>query len=618
MITRRKFFSMMLMMGVILFLFLFSQVSKEVISDYDTNSYAEEPAVSGSSRWEAADHTSGEVPGSASENRSYIVLIGDEKNDTGKIVSQWCLYTKRELVVCRSLKDCSVNDQSPPELLLLDSKVIDYGKETEELIRFAEQGIHMVFCNLPDVSVIQSQADLRALLGIQYVGAEEVKVEGVHLFGDFFLGGSYIYRPEREEDEKRQDLQLEIPWYVTLSGTKTYMVGILDEMLEEEEAKNEYFPGIIWRNSYGDARIFAVNGDYMSDSTGIGILSAMVYETESYDLYPVINAQNLLMIDYPEFAEENAEAMQEIYSRTPRIVQQDIIWPTLLTTVRRSGWKLTCFLSPQYDYMDHAEPSSESLPFYLQQFKEIGAEAGISLRHSENITLTEKAAADEDFYRLSGKSYVYSAAYADVSDFQDLEEAAEREFTSAVRTIACEQNPDTRMVFYYNDAVTGQNITGDARTHTYSENIRLRSLETALGYSNVKIDMHEVMWPESEETHWENFYRDVASNLDTWWKPFAAFEKTTLTESDRRLRTFLNLDYSKRREDNWIYLDVKGTEEDSWFLLRTHGEAVAEVRGAEYQQIEENAYLLHVLGNHAEVRVEKNRGILKYTMPGER
>lgn len=612
MISFRKYLSILTMMGVLLFMFMFTQVAKETISNYATNTFAEKQAASGSGRWRPL--SAGEGASVPLADGEFIVLVGSGEGSVGRIVSQWCLYTKRELVVCEHLESFLPEEQGRPEMILLDSEAVDYGRDTGRLTDLAEQGIHLVFCNLPDVSVIRAQEQLRELLGIQYVRADLVEVEGVHLFADFFLGGSYMYRVDREEDRKRQDLQLEIPWYVTLTRTKTYMVGMLDEMLENDEAKNENFPGIIWRNSYGDARVFAVNGDYMSDMTGIGILSAMVYEIEPYDVYPVINAQNLLMTDYPGFAEENAEELQRIYSRTPRTVQQDIIWPTLMAVLRRGEWKLTSFIAPQYDYQDDVEPDGENLTFYLQQFREVGAEAGISLRHGESVALPEKIRRDEDFYRATGHDYAYSAAYAEPSELRELARTA-ADFTSGVRTIACEYNPETPLVFYFDDQATGQSITGDARTHTYSENLRLRSLETALGYSNVKIDVHEVMWPQSEETHWEKLYEEVSSNLDTWWRPFTVFDRTTLTESDGRLRTLMNLDYDHSREGDRVTLDVEGMEEDSWFILRTHGEEITDIQGAEHQRIEEDAYLLHVLENHVEVGLAKNRGVLIYNLP---
>ena len=42
---------------------------------------------------------------------------------------------------------------------------------------------------------------------------------------------------EEEDEKERQDLQLEVPWYQVGSGTKTYMVGLLDQTGRNENVE---------------------------------------------------------------------------------------------------------------------------------------------------------------------------------------------------------------------------------------------------------------------------------------------------------------------------------------------------------------------------------------------
>ena len=42
----------------------------------------------------------------------------------------------------------------------------------------------------------------------------EVTLDGIHLFEGFLLGGEVIYQAKDEEEEKNQDMDLKIPWYV--------------------------------------------------------------------------------------------------------------------------------------------------------------------------------------------------------------------------------------------------------------------------------------------------------------------------------------------------------------------------------------------------------------------
>ncbi len=72
-------------------------------------------------------------------------------------------------------------------------------------------------------------------LGIYKVVSEKTKLTGVKLFEGLLLGGEVVYETPKEKEEKeRQDLQLEIPWYQVGSGTKTYMVGLLDHSKQEK------------------------------------------------------------------------------------------------------------------------------------------------------------------------------------------------------------------------------------------------------------------------------------------------------------------------------------------------------------------------------------------------
>lgn len=596
----------MLMMAVMFFMFQFSQVAREGQSNYNTNIHIGETSLSGAGRWKA------EETGEFGDTRKSAVLLTQSGSSLETVVSQWCEYTKRELQVFGSVEEAAFTEGRLPEAVLVDSDALDIQDETEFFDEVADLGITLIFCNLPGPQVIRDSEKLQKILGIQSVREDSIEVEGIHLLGGFLLGGESMYRAETEEDEKLQDLERNVPWYVTAGGTKTYMVGTLDELLKEEEARNEYFPGLIWRNGYRHSRVFVVNGRYMDSMEGIGILSAMMYEAAPYALYPVVNAQNILVADFPGLAGENDGKMEELYSRDTKGLQQNICWPDISGMAMRDQYRLTCFMAAQYDYMDGIGPSSETIPFYLQQFRESNAEAGISLTHADTTVLAGKLAADDAFYGSVGEPYAYAAAYVEETDLERLApELGNWAFLKDLRTVACRTQEGAPIVSYWNDDITLQSVTAFAPVHKYSDNLRLKCYETALGYSNTLIDMHNVLWPESEEDRWENASEDMISNLDTYWKPFSSFQHTTLSESDARIRTFLNLDYQEKREQDEILLRLSGVDE-GWFLLRTHGEKISDIEGGEYQKTETDAYLIHALEGVVRISLESERKGLNY------
>ncbi|MCH5342941.1 MAG: DUF2194 domain-containing protein [Acetatifactor sp.] len=610
MVSRRNFISIFIMMGVLLFMFQFSQVIKESQSSYDVNSYVREQKLSGKERWmmpvlstqKEADYESGD----------FVVFLGKEDSAMGQVVAQWCLYTKRKLVVYDNYRDYRFTTQHMPEAILVDSNVVDLAQGAISFESMTNAGVTMIFCNLPKPAAINRNSMLKRLMGISDVYMEEIEVEGVHLFGDFLLGGEAFYRAEKEEDEELQDMDLTMPWYITSGGTKTYMVGMLDELLKDNEDKNELFPALIWRSNYNQGKVFVVNGDFLESMMGIGILDAMMYEDSSYDIYPVVNAQNVMVVNFPGFAGENDGQMRELYSRDTESVLRDVFWPTISGLTDRNRYHLTCLMTPQYIYSDQIEPSGSMLAFYLQQFKEFTAEAGLSLERWNDTTLEEKLERDGEFYTSLKEQYVYSALFVRNEDLEQLEKLmpAQR-FLRNINTVTREYQETEPIVDYFNDDITLQSTTVEAQIHTYSDDLRVRCIETALGYSNILFDMNQVIWPENEKDQWETVSEKITSNLDTYWKPFMAFEMTSLSESDDRIRTFLNLDYEHRREGDTVYLEVTGVDE-GWFILRIHGERISGIDGGDYQEIESGAYVIHAQQRNVEITLEKSRGLLNY------
>lgn len=602
MVTKRRFLIMTVMMFVLLFMFQFSQVMKENGNEYDENQYVSATELSADDTWE--------MPEEGTNETEYVILIGKRESAIGKNIAWWCTYTKRSLVVYNSLSDCPDSKLRGAQLVLLVSAYIDYDQDVKNLISLAKEGVSQMFCDLPYASVIEENQELKVLLGIEEVRARQVELDGMNLFSGFLLGGQAIYRAESEEEKKeRQDLDLFVPWYLTGSGCKTYMVG----MLSDQEVKNEQLPALIWRASIGEGKVFAVNGDYMSDCTGIGLLDAVMTELKSYEIYPVINAQNLAVANFPGLAAENTEKMKQLYSRDQIAVFRDILWPGLCSMIERNKLKMTCYLSPQFDYTDKNEPQEEQLIFYLKQMKEKGAEAALTTEYVKGNSLQDKVSRDNKFFDKTGSSYHYNAVYIPSRQILEVEELANTERYGKMQTIVSNDLEKDPVVSYKTNSMTLQSATSTGISHTYSEDLRMKSLQTALGYSNVVWDLNQISWPEKAEERWEILFEKFSSNINTYWKQFDMFDKTTVSESDRRIRNFLALDFKEEREGDTIHLQVEKNQDEVWFILRTHGEEIVSVTGGQYENIEEDAYLICTSEEKLAIKM-KQKGSLYYTV----
>ncbi|MDE6014187.1 MAG: DUF2194 domain-containing protein [Acetatifactor sp.] len=609
MVSRRNFFSIIMMMAALTFMFQFSQVIKENASNYDINEYAGEEPIPDAHRLQ--EGTSGGHGGFDEED---VVFLGNSEDALGRTVSQWCVYTRRELTVLNNMSSLNIGKTGLPGLVLIDSRHVNFATETEVLAGLVEAGVPLIFCNLPETAVLMENQALTGLLGISQIREEPAQVEGIHLFSGFLLGGEAIYKAQTPEEAEKQDMELNIPWYMTGKGTKTYMVGMLDEKKYEREE----FPRIIWRNNCGNAMVFAVNGEYLSGLTGLGLLDAMVYEMETYEIYPVVNAQNMLLVDFPVLAPENTAGMEKVYSRSPEAAMRDVMWPGIAAMSLKNKLRLTCLVNAKYDYTDAAQSQGEELPFYLQQLRESSAEAGISFRYRDEagFTLADKLKSDKEFYDSLDSDYKFSAAYFEVLPEQlgeVFEEGAGR--LEDIRTVAYRDGGERPLLSWNGENVILQGITGDAGEYSYSIDLQMRSLATALGYSNTLIDMHNAMWPESEEDQWENYFDEIFSNVSTYWTKYGGFEQTVMSESDRRIRRFLNLDYAAEREGYKLTLNQQGGEDDTWFVLRLHGESVKDIQGGECKELESGAYLIHAMDSEVKIALEKSDDVLEYAGP---
>ena len=267
MISRRNYFTITAIMLVVFFMFQFTNVVLEGWKGYEENAYAQDrEGLTG--QGSAYEQKTAE---GAKDSREKVVYIGEPDGDSGNIVYNWVEYTKRVLESYSTLEEYKGDDHLP-KMLVIDAKHLDWEEESicKQLKEYVEKGVTIIFGSLPDVSVIKSNQTLMNLLGITNVRQEKTTAEGIQLYEGFLLGGKIVYQVgDEKENEKKQDMELTFPWYSLTSDTKMYMCGIPKE---EMDAKD--YPPVIWKKNFDKAQVFAVNGGYMDDIAGLGLLSA--------------------------------------------------------------------------------------------------------------------------------------------------------------------------------------------------------------------------------------------------------------------------------------------------------------------------------------------------------
>ena len=618
MISRRNFVMLTAIMLVVLFMFQAAGVAKHQLNDAQTNTYASENKTELSEQgvFSSEKQTPQEPLWTGDTlHKRLILFVGDAKESAVlPTVRQWCDYSKRALQIYEKPEECEAHLQQA-EMILIDTHTTDIRQEVARLQEYVDAGANLLFCNLPDAETIGANVPLESLLGIMTVYHPQVQLAGVQLFDGFLLGGEQIYYSKEAEEQDLQDMELTVPWYLTLNANKSYMIGLLEDLkLLDGEVDNEYAPSLIWRNSAGNGAVFVVNGAFLEDVTGVGILSALAADLHDYEIYPIVNAQNFSVVNYPSFAEENSKEMEKRYSRELPSLYRDVIWQSISSVTERKRSKTTALLSPQYDYTDANEPMADHFTYYAHLFREKQMEIGLSLEQvlpETQISLEEKVARDLSFLQQYLGGYEYRGVYLPNAKQEELQLVKKQSGLDTVTTVLTDYE-ESEPLFSFTDGLCIQRATNDAFSHTYTENLRMRALESALGYTSVLLNMKHVAYPQSNQDSWEKLYEEFSSNLMTYWDNYAVFDETTLSESDVRIRRFLNMNYRAEKKAEQIFVKTEQFGEEAFYIFRMHGEAIKEVSGGTFVQIEPNAYLLHAAQAELVITLEEKQEPMFY------
>ena len=58
-----------------------------------------------------------------------------------------------------------------------------------------------------------------------------------------------------------------------------------------------------------------------------------------------------------------------------------------------------------------------------------------------------------------------------------------------------------------------------------------------------------------------------------------------------------------------------GIRQEAWFLLRTHGQKIADITNGDYEQVEQDAYLVKVQVGGTHIRLAQADEVLQYKEP---
>ena len=461
----------------------------------------------------------------------------------------------------------------------------------------AEQGRDLVVSGLPDVQVMDRNRDLMRALGILRIEADEIEVDGFKLFAGLVIGGETVY----------MDYEQQMP-YAMLDDSVTAYAVAQSEDAWIQDVENEELPAIIWRYAPDVGKVYVVNGDYLTGQLGAGILTGFAADTDEVYVYPVANAQVSVVENYPVLTNENPEVMEQEYGQDSSIVFRDILWPSIVAIYYDTDDAMTVTAAPRLDYDDQGELNKSLMDFYYEQVTKETGEIGQSGYQVSDVLLREKLKEDLELYQEVLPDYeirTFQAGGLEEEDYERL--VGKGHLLSDVDTVLTDYDGDSADSFfsYLDNGVLQLPVYMDSRVMEDEDDFRSRCLQTAYGYYGTAVDTSKVIYSESDDDSWNIISNDWSKNYRPYRTPFEAFEKTTATEADRRVRNYLALEYEAQIGEDRIEITADSPDGASYYVVRIHGKEIGEVTGGTCEEIEKGWYLVTVEDESVQITLEQ-------------
>lgn len=601
MLSKRVYFTVSSLMMLVLFMFQFSGIIRKKYNNFDENKYAvsEKNDLNNNNVFTVLTDEDKVVKSIS----GYIVYIGDINTKTGNTVYEWCNYTKRNLLVYKTVSQYHRYNEKYPDAVLIDSDYVNIDSDIDTFSLLTDYGINLVFCTLPSYSAISENQRFEQLCGIS-PHRESVNASGLKLYSGFLFGGEAWYTKENDPDGKFQNMKLTMPWYNTSNATKTYMSAVV-ESEDGSKIDNEDQPAVIWRKSHDHAYVFCINGDYIKDISGIGILTAIMSESKDLDIYPVVDSQSVIVNNFPMFSFENDDAVEKYYLRNTSSLLENVIWPDISNLAESTGARFTFMAAPQINYSDNNFVSVREMDYFFRLFSEISSEAGLTTTRDDATSIDEKLTADAGIFSNYLSNYKFTSIIARKDELENVL-SSKNSLIDDVNTIVTDSQDygGTKLFSYVNDNVINVECPVTSDKYTYSDDFRQRCFQTALAYTNIEFNMTGVCNPDDEKELWNEEIKLKSTALTSYMKNSKMFTKCSISQADKRIREFMAADYSYKQNSSYVSLDITGAQDTARFIVRLRTGEVENVSGAVCTKVEKGVYLITAQSKHVEMTIK--------------
>jgi len=575
MVTRRSYFSIVILMAVITFLFLLPKI----FEDYSISYYNDK----------IKDNI--QVEHGVSVDKNVLSLASGEKTVAGKplvyifdnedtsVYEEWCVYRKMQYRVIDSFTPCA--DEIPDYIVV---GRFDYTENDTEIFRsYLENGTNIIFTQMPDYQNVTGDKDYMELLGILKCRQENVNVEELHIFNDFFVSKERIYS-NRDFYGDKNKFKMEIPYYELRAGYQVFAQAKIKD--------TEYldYPPVLWRTYTDNGYVFVVNTDVFEGKGVIGLLTAFVSQCESYDVYPVVNAQTVSVINFPVMNNENEELFEATYDRDMHSFSRDILWPGISTILQNYNKSYNFFMAAKLDYSTEKMSNNPDLGYYYSEIVSKLGTLGVSYDQVSDVSLSTINETVKSEIQKEVEEYNQIAAYVPESALGE-EDCVKNGKSNIILTDMSDERP---IIEKEEDGTIRTCFTSSGVDHNIRQDLSLVGIETALGLDMQSTNIKEVLF-KNDDTYWEKVSSTWASET-TYIKDFEEFDTVSVEESMGRISNFLVIDYkTERLADNSISVHITSDSNSGYFVVRLWNEQITGMSSGSFEKVNDTTYLISVV-----------------------
>ena len=512
-------------------------------------------------------------------SKEKIIILGEKEKVSTEIIKNQLINSKENYGIYDKVSQIE-GDLSNSQIIIIDGSELKTIASKEELNTLLDKGVHIIFSSLPDRSIIENY-DLKEVMGIDKID-ENVSQKGIRFLDGFMLGGLMEY----------EDFNYDVPYVTPSSTTKVFVCGIV----EEEDKSNEELPPLIWRNVYKGSKIFIVNGPFFESNVGYGILSSIVSQIHEDYIYPIVNANAITINGFPSFSDENKDKLEELYGMNQALLQQDVIFPTLLSLCEKNKLTLSCFLTDKYTASSTVNMNLRAFNNYKNEILKMGGEIGVSALNDINEGINV-------FNNKLEAMEIKSILAKNKSRTELTEVVNKNKGLSSVEAIVGSWEDGQATTEFLTDKAVFIPITMDGINISDEDMLSFYSAVTSMGLIVQNLDLKDIIYPKSEDYDWVKVSKEYGNYINSYRYKFHMIESENINETGYKIKNFILCNPEINYEENKISIKNEKQVSDNYYILRTE-KKVESISSGEVTKIEDDVYLIKTSTKEVDIKLK--------------